>query len=148
MKSDTPTDLVPARGTRLGDLLYPEPADRRVGAIVRWWEARRLPYNLVVAGSGVLSLGVIGLFQSLPPHAPGFGFSLFPLVVYGLLANLCFGLGPSVEIAVEKLSGGRILPTGPLLFRAGLTFAVGLTLVLPTIIMTIGYVLRIIGVFS
>lgn len=100
----------------------------------------------MLAGSGVLSLGVMGLFQSLPPNAPGLRFAVLPLLVYGLLANVCFGLGPAIEIAVEKLSGGRILPTGPLLLRAGLTFAVGLTFVLPTILMAISYVARIIGV--
>ncbi len=145
MNSDTPTDLVPAESA-LGNFLYPTPADRRAGAIIRWWEARRLTYNLVLAGSGVLSLGVMGLFQSLPPNAPGLRFAVLPLLVYGLLANVCFGLGPAIEIAVEKLSGGRILPTGPLLLRAGLTFAVGLTFVLPTILMAISYVARIIGV--
>jgi len=127
----------------LGEFLYPVPAERRAGAIIRWWESRRLHFNLIVGGSGAISLGVIALFQSLPPLSQGFAFPLFGIGMYALLANFCYSLGPATEIVLEKMGRGRLLPTGPLLFRAGLTFTIGLTLVLPTILMAMGYVFRI-----
>jgi hypothetical protein len=38
-----------------------------------------------------------------------------------------------VEVAVDKIWGRPVLPVGPALFRIGLTFSVGLTL-LPVLI--------------
>jgi hypothetical protein len=138
MSGQDPRFPVPIGGTAVGDLLYPEPAERRPGAIVRWWERRRLPFNLIVGGSGLLTLGAATIFSVLPPQPPG--IRVFPWVgvlIYGLLANVCYSLGPATEIA---------LPAGPTLFRNGLVFSVGLTLVLPMILFTIGWIIRIIGV--
>jgi hypothetical protein len=66
--------------------------------------------------------------------------------MYGLLANICYLLGPIGEIAVEKLSRGKILPTGPAFFRMGLTFSVGLTL-LPTLLFAVDWGIRILRSF-
>ncbi len=46
------------------------------------------------------------------------------------------------EIAIEKLGGGKVLPTGPVLFRMGLTFSAGLAL-LPTLIASADWVFRV-----
>ena len=48
-----------------------------------------------------------------------------------------------MEITAEKLWGGKVLPLGPTLFRMGLTFSVGLTL-LPILLVLIGWVYRIV----
>ena len=143
MNDDTPSSYLVPGGSALGRLLYPAPAERRTGAIIGWWERRRLPYNLILGGAGALSLGVVNVVAALPPFGQTAGVPWFGVVVYGLLANLCYSLGPAVELGLEKVWGGRILPAGPLLFRAGLTFAVGLTL-LPIILVTIAYLLRIV----
>jgi hypothetical protein len=136
---------VPTGRSAVVNFLFPEPAERRPGAIVRWWESRRLPFNLIVGGSGLISLGLVALASSIPPNPHGFIFSWAPVVVYGVLANICFSLGPATELALEKLWGRRVLPTGPVLFRSGVMFSVGLTLVLPAILLTIGWILRVIG---
>ena len=138
----------PAPPSTIADFLYPVPAARRPGAIIRWWEARRIPFNLIVGGSGVASLGIISLISILPPSAHGFSIPFLGIVAYGVLANLCYSLGPATELLIEKLSGGKILPTGPLLLRAGLTFSVGLTLVLPVILVVIGWIVRVIGLVA
>ena len=51
---------------------------------------------------------------------------------------------PAVTLA-EKLWGRQLLPVGPALYRVGLTFSVGLAL-FPTLIMLIGWILRVVGV--
>lgn len=132
-------------GRSLTDFLFPPPAPRNTWGIIRWWESRRLKYNLVVGGTGVLSLGAIHLLSSLPPDPIPVPFLLQPIIAYGILANICYLLGPSAEILVEKLGGGKVLPTGPSFWRMGLTFSVGLTL-LPTLIMAMVWVLRVLGV--
>ena len=76
------------------------------------------------------------------------GCSRFPpllgLAAVGLVANLCYFLGPAVEVLVEKLGRGQVLPTGPVLYRMGLTFSVGLAL-LPLLFSVLLWVARVLG---
>jgi hypothetical protein len=125
----------------LTDFLFPAPAERSVPGIVRWWESRRLPYNLVVGGSGLVTLAVIGVVSAL---MPGPKPDLAGLVVgYGIAANVCYLLGPLLEIGAQKIWGRTVLPIGPALYRMGLTFSVGLTL-LPIPLLLTSWVVRIV----
>jgi len=126
----------------LTEFLYPAPAARKVGGILKWWESRRLHFNAIVGSSGLVSLGAFHVLTSIPPNAPDVPFFWAPVLAFGLLANVCYFLGPTVEIAVEKLGGGKVLPTGPALYRMGLTFSVGLTL-LPTLLAGMDWAMRI-----
>ena len=130
--------------TELTEFLFPAPARRTVGGIVRWWESRRLAYNLFVGGAGLLSLGAINLITLIPPGLPSVGFPWQVVVVFGVMANVCYLLGPAIEIALQKLWGEKLLPVGPALFRMGLTFSVGLAL-FPTLIVMIGWVIRVVS---
>lgn len=118
--------------TALTEFLYPAPAERRATKIIAWWERRRLAYNLAVGAAGALSLAVVSVVGSLvsgaltaPPWQP--------IVAFGVLANVCYLLGPFVEIVAMKLWGRALLPVGPGLYRIGLTFSVGLAL-FPTLL--------------
>jgi len=124
------------------EFLYPTPAPRKAGGIIRWWESRRLHYNAIVGASGLVSLGAFRLLTGLPPDPHSIPLFWVPVLVFGVLANAWYLLGPTVEIGVEKLSGGKILPTGPVLYRMGLTFSVGLTL-LPTLVAGMDWAFRI-----
>ena len=125
----------------LTDFLFPAPAERSVSGIVRWWESRRLPYNLIVGGSGLVTLAVIGVIAALHPGPKP---DLAGLVAgYGIAANVCYLLGPLLEIAAEKTWGRAVLPVGPALYRMGLTFSVGLTL-LPIPLLLFSWVVRIV----
>jgi len=132
----------------LTEFLFPAPARRSVGGIIRWWESRRLAYNVMVGGAGLVSLGVVNVIALLPPRLPF--HPLVPwqgIVAFGVLANVCYLLGPLVEVTVDRLWGRQILPVGPALFRMGLTFSVGLAL-LPILLMVISWVVRaVIAVF-
>ena len=94
-------------GSSLTDFLYPVPAPRTAWGIIRWWEPRRLKYNLIVGGSGLLSLGAIRVISSLPPDPLHLPYIWQPIVAFGILANACYLLGPAAEIAVDW--GIRIL---------------------------------------
>ncbi len=135
--------IVPG-GTALGDFLYPPPAERRVGAIIRWWEKRRLPYNLIIGGTGfvtmtigLLIMGLNGDFEPL--------FWVRSGIFWLVTANVSYTLGPIAEIALQKLFGRTLLPSGPLLFRAAVTIAVGVTL-LPIIFIALGYLAMSLGI--
>lgn len=135
--------MVPG-GTFLADFLYPAPAERRVGAIIGWWEKRRLPYNLIIGGTGLVSATVVAFFMAFnggPGLVEWFQVGLFWLIA----ANVCYTLGPAVEIALQKFLGRKLLPAGPLLFRAGLTIALGVALA-PVIFVTVAYLATALGV--
>jgi hypothetical protein len=68
-------------------------------------------------------------------------------VVFGVMANLCYLLGPATEIVIQALWGRQVLPTGPALFRIGLTFSVGLAL-FPALLAVIALVVTgVVGLF-
>lgn len=129
----------------LADFLFPAPAPRGVGPIVRWWERRRLAFNLAVGAAGTFSLAIVSLIAHVLPHPAGVrpGVPWQAVVAFGVLANVCYLLGPLAESAAHKLWGRSLLPTGPALYRMGLTFSVGLAL-LPSLLAVIALVVRIV----
>ncbi len=120
-------------------LLYPAPAERRTGAIIKWWEKRRLPYNLIVGASGVATLGAHWLVHGLVPGIFG------DVVAIGLFANVAYTVGSVVEVTANKIWDKKMLPVGPMLFRQGVLFSVGIAFVLPMIIITIGAIAKTLG---
>ena len=127
----------------LVEFLYPAPARRTALGIVSWWERRRLAYNALVGGTGLVTLSVITTLQLIPPFSsPGYP-PWEAIVVYGIAANLGYSLGWIVELAADKLFGGALLPLGPVLHRMGLTFALGLTL-LPALVIGLVWIVAVI----
>jgi hypothetical protein len=114
--------------TTLTRLLFPVPAIRRSPAkLLAWWESRRPMFNVIVGGTGVITLATIQLIGLLPPHLP-LQVPWQVVVLYGVLANACYSFGFLAEASLERLWGGDVAPVGPTLFRHGLVFSVGLTL--------------------
>jgi hypothetical protein len=136
-----PTDS--PRTSLVTELLFPLPAVRRSPlGILMWWESRRLVYNVVVGATGVVTLGIVSAISAIPPGLPGIRPPLVAILAYGGLANLCYTFGPMVEIALQRLWNHKVLPVGPALFRQGLAFSVGLTL-LPVVVVSGGWVVRL-----
>ncbi len=128
---------------KLVDFLFPAPALHRSSlGLLTWWESRRLKYNLIVGTTGLFSLGFMTLVSSLPPKPYHIMPDLRPVLVFGLAANVCYTAGWLVELGLEKLWGRRALPAGPTLFRQGLSFSVGLT-ILPSVVTVVGWFARV-----
>lgn len=119
-------------------LYYP----RSSWSILRWWESRRLLFNLCVGGAGLLSLGIVALLELLPPHHGGFSPPWAVVLVYGVLANLCYTLGPVSDLVLRRVLGDRAPAVGPVLFRYGFVFSLGLTL-LPIPLAALGWLMRL-----
>jgi hypothetical protein len=100
-----------------------------------------------VGAAGLISMGVVTLVVTfLDGGFPRGGFWMAP-VVFGVMANLCYLLGPATEIVIQALWGRQVLPTGPALFRIGLTFSVGLAL-FPALLAVIALVVTgVVGLF-
>ena len=128
------------RESGLGRVFF-TPLYRPAGAldVFRWWESRRLLYNVCVGATGLLSIAWVDLLALLSGR--GLGFPLGGVVAVGVLANLCYTLGPVVELLVRKYFGTRGAAAGPVLLRYGFVFSMGLTL-LPIPLATIGFLLR------
>ncbi|MFL5382486.1 MAG: hypothetical protein ACJ8GN_08260 [Longimicrobiaceae bacterium] len=133
--------------SELVERLYPLPDIRRTPlSSLRWWESRRLFYNKVVGTAGVVTLTGFSLFALLPPDpipVSGLAGLLVGAAVYGVLANGCYSLGWLAEMAARALWGRRAPDLGPLLFRQGLIFSVGLTL-LPILLAVLIWVARVV----
>lgn len=133
--------------SQLVEVLYPVPDLRRTPlSSLRWWESRRLLFNQVVGATGLVTLASISALFLLGPGTLG-EFSLLPLLVgaavYGIAANVCYTLGWFIELAARAVWGRRAPDLGPLLFRQGLIFSVGLTL-LPVLVMAFIWVIHVV----
>ena len=116
--------------TALTRLLFPAPAEvRSTAGILRWWESRRLTFNVIVGATGLVTLGAIKLIAFLPPLSLNAPVFFWPgIVAYGFFANLFYSLGFVTEAAMQRAWHEETPRVGPALFRQGLVFSVGLTL--------------------
>jgi hypothetical protein len=104
--------------------------------IIGWWESRRVPYNLIVGATGVLTCSVFFLIAVLAdyffhsdfglPDPPLFG--IFAVIAYGVMANVCYTGGWLAEIIVLKIWPEDGKGFGKISFALGLLFSIGLTL--------------------
>ena len=134
--------------TMLGDALFPAADTRRSTlSLLGWWESRRGLFNLTVGGTGLLTLLVIRLIALIPPGVPMPTGWLRPVIVYGILANVCYSFGWLAESVAQRVWGDKVRPLGPALFRQGLAFSVGLT-ALPVLLVSLTWLLRVAGIFT
>jgi hypothetical protein len=133
-------------GMTLQKVLFEPTLVRSPLRVVQWWESRRLFYNVVVGTAGIgsaICMTIVdsffrGSFSPIPWQ---------PIVIYGVLANVCYTSGWVVENLAERWLQRPVYGLGPALFRYGLAFSVGLTL-LPGIAMTaIGVIAGILKIF-
>jgi len=106
-------------------------------SVVLWWEARRVPYNVIVGVTGLISSAVmvavaftcesrggapIGL-----PDPPA--FAIVAAVLYGVLANVCYTGGWITELLLARVWAVDTSRFAPIAFTLGTAFSVFLTLV-------------------
>ena len=94
-------------------------------------------------GAGLVSLSALGITTLLPGDLPAPSDWPSTILSFGVMANVCYVLGPTVEIALQKLWGDKLLPVGPTLFRMGLPCSVGLAL-FPALLISMFWVARIV----
>ena len=94
--------------------------------VVRWWESRRLRFNLYVGAVGLVTWFLVMVAGSAAVK-PGVDFEepiamIFGPFVYGFMANLCYTLGWVVDIFEFHGAARRAA-----LYKRGVVFSVVLT---------------------
>ena len=124
-------------------LLFPAPAEvRTTASIFRWWESRRLTFNVIVGSAGLVTLVGMNLIALLPPLSVRLGVFWPGVILYGFFANVFYSLGFVTEAAMQRAWHEDTPRVGPALFRQGLIFSVGLTL-FPIALMGIGWTVQV-----
>jgi hypothetical protein len=101
---------------------------------VAWWEIRRIPFNIFMLAVGVSSGGIFVFAGShvFKPDAD-FGSPFLSVIFFGLAANFCYTLGWITELLWTWGDTAQTEKIRPKVFRVGLIFSAGLTL-LPAIV--------------
>jgi hypothetical protein len=112
---------------------------------IGWWESRRIPFNLIVGSAGILScivVGVVGLGSEILfgsefglPNPPL--FALIGVLIYGIMANVCFTGGWIAELVIRRIWPHEADRFASRSFSLGLIFSVLLTLT-PAIVIGAG----------
>jgi hypothetical protein len=123
-------------------------------AVIGWWETRRFPYNLIVGSAGIFTCIVIAIvgMGSYIFFNSDFGlpdpplFAIFGVILYGILANVCFTGGWVAELIVQRIwpeEANRFATTS---FSLGLILSVLLTLT-PAILVGVAGIFKLISHF-
>lgn len=101
------------------------------GQVIRWWELRRLLYNLILLIVGVTAIaGIEWLMTKVIPlgqDAVEPVSLVLGVLVYGVLANVCYTLGWVIELWGRKTEPLAARQRARWMFRAGLIFSCVLT---------------------
>jgi hypothetical protein len=114
---------------------------------ILWWESRRIPYNLIVGTAGICTcVAVVALALIAQeffnsdfglPDPPGLGVIL--VILYGIMANVCFTLGWVTELLLRRMSMREANAFAENTFFCGLLFSVVLTLSPAVLIGFVGF---------
>ena len=123
-------------------------------AAIGWWETRRIPYNLIVGSAGILTciaIAIVGMGSYIFFNSD-FGlpdpplFAIFGVILYGILANVCFTGGWVAELIVQRIwpeEANRFATTS---FSLGLILSVLLTLT-PAILVGVAGIFKLVSHF-
>ena len=105
--------------------MFEAPQNATRPEVFKWWEARRVIYNVLLLVVGIFTWISVLVFGALAVK-PGVDFEepLAMIVgppIYALLANICFTAGPLLDVSFY-VRHPRVT-----LFKAGLYFSLALT---------------------
>lgn len=115
----------------LEDNVSEETSDGKIVALVKWWERKRIIYNILVGITGLLGLYLF--WRQVILSEPVFVIS--GVICYGIAANCCYFLGWMIEVLLitffPRLAANGLEKKGRvILFLIGVIFSVFLTFAL------------------
>jgi hypothetical protein len=133
--------LAPRTGTLVERYLFsPLYAPKSAWSVLTWWERRRLFYNIVVGTAGLLTTAIAHLQVLVTPAFEGPPLAF--ILVYAIAANLFYSLGAPIDLILRRTLKEEAGPVAQALFRYGLAFSLGLTL-LPIPFLLLSIIVRI-----
>ena len=119
-------------------------------AVINWWELRRVPFNLIVGATGILTCVVTVVVAAIASEKFGEPLGLpdppiiavFAVLAYGIGANVCYTGGWIAEILVRKIWQERAGAFGQISFALGVVFSILLTLA-PAVLFTLLLIARL-----
>ena len=107
-----------------------------IWAVIGWWEARRIPFNITVGATGIVTGCLVLLVAWLSERWLGIPVGVpdppvlvvLGVLVYGVAANVCYTGGWVAEWLVRKAWPAESERMGPISFALGMVFAVIVTL--------------------
>ncbi len=109
---------------------------------IAWWEVRRIPYNLALFATGLLSLSLIEWVGSYYVASGEDVIEPILLIIasvsYGIAANIFYTLGWITEILWSEGKTDLTQPLRAKIFCMGLIFSIALTL-LPAILILMAW---------
>ena len=124
--------------------------------VIAWWEARRIPYNLLVGAMGAISTAMCLVtaiscerFLGEPIGLPDPPFvAVLAVIIYAVMANVCYTGGWVAELIVGKVWPEERKSFGTISFTLGLVFSMLLTLLPGVLIVGIGAIRLLIHAFG
>lgn len=121
------------------------PPERALDIII-WWEWRRIAYNLILGVTGAVSAIIILLTGLLTEHAGGEAiyaagsplFELLAVILYAIIANVCFTGGWILELVSRRIWRTRAEAFGEIALTWGTLCSVLLTLIPAALAVMIG----------
>lgn len=100
--------------------------DVTIGSVIRWWEIRRIPYNIVIGSVGIISLMLFFYFidrsHVLKPGEDA--EEPLALIAAPFIMNICYTLGWITECGLRVAHLSKTRKAGLLMFKAGCGFSV------------------------
>jgi hypothetical protein len=87
------------------------------------WEKLRIVYNLLLLVQGLTCEWFLWQFHKITDYPLRVDVQVTEAIVFGVLANLFYCLGPAADVCVYRILRWRMGLTRHLLFAAGLLFS-------------------------
>jgi len=123
--------------------------ERSATDIILWWELRRIPYNLIVGSTGLISLLLFYFFISRTNALKPGEDAVEPIALLAgpVVMNICYTLGWVVEGFLAKTHSADDEVLGPKLLRSGLKLSL-FVVILPSVFWGGYCLLRVVGLIK
>ena len=105
------------------DLFAKPDSQRTAGGIIRWWEARRLHYNVIVFGWALLLALIASFWRGWHHEIWGFDSLALYLLFFQFPANVWYTGGLIVDLILKKALRLPSQGFGPGALRFGIAFS-------------------------
>jgi hypothetical protein len=117
--------------------------------IIQWWEARRIPFNILIGAYGICSLAIFALAIDSSGHLRPGEDAVEPLAIMfaPFAINALYTLGWLVEVPATVILPHRVPMLGPTLLKLGLGLGLILSSV-PTVLWVSVCAFQLVGLAS